>query len=368
MEKEMEDDWWNLQYINTSLPFLFLFYREVQNSIRRCLVLFHITRNLGKVVTMSGGLDVLQMKEEDVLKFLAAGTHLGGTNMDFQMEHYTYKRKSDGVYIINLKKTWEKLLLAARAIVAIENPADVCVISSRNTGQRAVLKFASATGATTFHGRFTPGTFTNQIQAAFREPRLLIVTDPRADHQPLTEASYVNIPTIAMCNTDSPLRYVDIAIPCNNKGHHSVGLMWWMLSREVLRMRGTISREHPWEVMPDLYFYRDPEEIEKEEQAAAEKAVGKDEFQGEWTAPTADFAQPEVADWSEGVAVPSVPIQQFPAGIEGKSFTEAAAPSKAPAAAEGFAEDWSAQPATEDWSAAPTAQATEWGGASADWS
>ncbi|KAA8585618.1 hypothetical protein FQN60_004312, partial [Etheostoma spectabile] len=130
-----------------------------------------ITRNAGKVVTMSGGLDVLQMKEEDVLKFLAAGTHLGGTNLDFQVEQYVYKRKSDGVYIINLKKTWEKLLLAARAIVAIENPADVCVISSRNTGQ---------------------------IQAAFREPRLLIVTDPRADHQPLTEASYVNIPTIAL--------------------------------------------------------------------------------------------------------------------------------------------------------------------------
>ncbi|XP_047602890.1 40S ribosomal protein SA-like [Lutra lutra] len=127
--------------------------------------------------------------------------------------------------------------------------------------------------------------------------------DPRADHQPLTEASYVNLPTIALCNTDSPLHYVDIAIPCNNKGAHSVGLMWWMLAREVLRMRGTISREHPWEVMPDLYFYRDPEEIEKEEQAAAEKAVTKEEFQGEWTAPAPEFTatQPEVADWSEGV-------------------------------------------------------------------
>ncbi|EAW53203.1 hCG1997137, isoform CRA_b [Homo sapiens] len=110
---------------------------------------------------MSRALDVLQMKEEDVLKFLAAGTHLGGTNLDFQMEQYIYKRKSDGIYIINLKRTWEKLLLAARAIVAIENPADVSVISSRNTGQRAMLKFAAATGATPIAGHFTPGTFTS---------------------------------------------------------------------------------------------------------------------------------------------------------------------------------------------------------------
>ncbi|XP_032099819.1 40S ribosomal protein SA-like [Sapajus apella] len=122
--------------------------------------------------------------------------------------------------------------------------------------------------------------------------------------------------------------------------------MWWMLAREVLLMRGTISREHPWKVMPDLYFYRDPEEIEKEEQAAAEKAVTKEEFQGEWTAPAPEFTatQPEVADWSEGVQVPSVPIQQFPT------------------------EDWSTQSATEDWSAAPTAQATEWVGATTEWS
>ena len=131
-----------------------------------------------------------------------------------------------------------------------------------------------------------------------------------------------------VCVTDSPLHCVDIVIPCN-KGAHSAGLMWWMVAREVLRMRGTISREHPWEVMPDLYFYRGPEEIEKEEQAAAEKAVTKEEFQGEWTAPPPEFIakQPEVADWSEGVQVPSVPIQPSP---------------------------------TEGWSAAPTAQATEW--------
>ncbi|MBZ3887973.1 40S ribosomal protein SA [Sciurus carolinensis] len=123
---------------------------------------------------MSRALDVLQMKKEDVLKFFADGTHLGGTNLDFQMEQLIYKRKSGGIYIINLKRIWEKLLLAAHAIVAIKNPADVLVTSSKNTGQRSVLKFAAATGTTPIAGRFTPGTFTNQIQAASQEPHLLI--------------------------------------------------------------------------------------------------------------------------------------------------------------------------------------------------
>ena len=75
-----------------------------------------------------------------------------------------------GVFIINLRRTWEKLLLAARAIAAIENPADISVISARPYGQRAVLKFASATGATAIAGRFTPGTFTNQIQVRDTTP------------------------------------------------------------------------------------------------------------------------------------------------------------------------------------------------------
>jgi small subunit ribosomal protein SAe len=236
---------------------------------------------------MSGGINALSLKQDDVTKFLACNTHIGAANCDYQMEQYTYKRRADGVYIINLKKTWEKLVLAARAIVAIENPADVYVVSSRSYGQRAVLKFASATGATPVAGRFTPGAFTNQIQKAFREPRLLVITDPRVDHQPITEASYVNIPVVAFASTDCAVRLVDIVIPCNNKAPHSIGLMWWMLAREVLRLRGTISRELPWEVMPDLYFYRDAEEQEKEEQSKLAREPKEIELpyggQPEWT-------------------------------------------------------------------------------------
>lgn len=76
-------------------------------------------------------------------------------------------------------------------------------------------------------------------------------------------------------------------------------------------MCGTMSHEHSREVMPDLCFYRDPEQTEKEEQETAEKAVTKEELQGECPTPAPEFtaAQPEVVDWSEGLQVSSAPIQ-----------------------------------------------------------
>lgn len=156
------------------------------------------------------------MKEEDVLKCLAARTHLGGTDFPFQMEMYIYNRKRDGIYIINVKRTWKKLWLAARAIVTIKNPADVSVISSRKTGQGAVLRFAVATGTNPVAGRVTPGAFTKGIQAAFPELALPVATEPRAEHQPLTEMSYVGLPAAAVCNGLSSA-LCGHCHPCNNR-------------------------------------------------------------------------------------------------------------------------------------------------------
>ncbi|XP_010917402.1 small ribosomal subunit protein uS2-like [Elaeis guineensis] len=210
----------------------------------------------------------LSQKELDIQMMLAAEVHLGTKNCDFQMERYVFKRRSDGIFIINLGRTWEKLQLAARVIVAIENPQDIIVQSARPYGQRAVLKFAQYTGAHAIAGRHTPGTFTNQLQTSFSEPRLLILTDPRTDHQPIKESALGNIPTIAFCDTDSPMRYVDIGIPANNKGKLSIGCLYWLLARMVLQMRGTIIPGHKWEVMVDLFFYRDPEEAKEQEEEA----------------------------------------------------------------------------------------------------
>jgi len=251
----------------------------------------------------------LNPTEDDVKKMLVCQVHVGTRNLDAANERYLWKRRSDGVFLIDLRKTWEKLTLAARVIVAIENPADVVLISGRPYGQRAILKFAKYTGATAVTGRFTPGTFTNQIQERFVEPRLLIVSDPRTDHQPIREASYVNVPTIAFAHTDSPLNHVDIAIPGNNKGKHALGLLWYLLAREVLYLRNTpaLTRGQPWDVMVDLFFYREPEDDQKTDEIAAIADAPERTYdatpegaQTEWNQPGAGGA-----DWGEAAAAPA---------------------------------------------------------------
>lgn len=289
----------------------------------------------------------LAMKEEDLKLLLAANAHIGAKNVADQMRRYVWRRRSDGVFLINLGKTWEKLMLAARIIVAIENPEDVLVVSSRTNGARAVFKYAQATGANYIGGRYTPGTLTNQRNIKFVEPRLLICTDAAADHQPILESSYMNLPCIALADTDASTQHVDVAIPCNNKGKVSLALMFWLLSREVLRLRGVISRHDPWSLMMDLFIYREPEEI-------ADKAIEMDEA----VAATAETPAVEAADFN---AAPAKSVTEWGAEEATPAATAGYMPDanwQAPGAAAGApaAQNWQAPAAPQGWeqSTAPT--------------
>ena len=81
---------------------------------------------------------------------------------------------------------------------------------------------------------------TNQNTKKYVEPRLLILTDPRIDYNALLESSYMNIPIIALTNTDNGLSFVDCAIPCNNRSKKSLAMIYWILTREVKILKGEL--------------------------------------------------------------------------------------------------------------------------------
>jgi small subunit ribosomal protein SAe len=239
----------------------------------------------------------LTPKEEDIKMLIIAGCQYGGKKITKQMKKYVYTVRKDGIAIFDVNKIYEKIQVAARIIASVD-PDSVISVSSKEAGQRAVYKFGHFTKTQTVTGRWSPGMLTNQTTKKFVEPRLLIVTDPRTDYNALLESSYVNIPVIAICNTDNMLKYVDCAIPCNNRHPKSVAMIWYLLTKAVLEIKKDTEN---FEKNPSAYYNVEMDKNKKDQKKYKEgEEEGEEEKEGDEENEEGDDNKEEEAGEEEG--------------------------------------------------------------------
>ena len=182
-------------------------------------------------------------------KYLEAGVHIGTKTRHGSMRKYIYKSRGDGLHVLDLKKMDEKIRLAAKMLAAYE-PSKVFVVGSKDNAKAPIAKFCELTGFQSLAGRFTPGKFTNPQREDFAEPEIVVVVDPGVDRQAVRETFSLNVPVIALCDTNNSAKYIDLVIPTNNKGRKAIALMFWLVAREVLKLKGAISSNEEFGAEP----------------------------------------------------------------------------------------------------------------------
>lgn len=169
------------------------------------------------------------------------------------MKRFTYKILPEGFYLLDVGKIDERLRIAAKFLSSF-NPEKMVVVSVRVYGQKPVQMMCKYVGCKPVVGRVIPGTFTNPRLEFYIEPEVVVVTDPRADRQAVVEASRVGVPVVAFADTDNKVDMIDLVIPANNRGRKSLALLYWILTREILRNRNILPPNEDLDVGPEAFM------------------------------------------------------------------------------------------------------------------
>ena len=186
-------------------------------------------------------------------EYLKAGVHIGTKFRTKYMASFIYKVRPDGLSVLNLQKINDRIMVAINFLSQYA-PEDILVVGRRENSWKAIRVFSEATGIRGIVGRYPPGMLTNIALEEFTEAKILLVTDPWPDKNAVTDAVRVGVPVVALCDTNNESNFIDLVIPCNNKGKKSLGLFFYILAREYLKKRGTIKTDKEFKYKLDDFI------------------------------------------------------------------------------------------------------------------
>jgi len=172
-------------------------------------------------------------------KILSTGIRVGTQVKTKFMIPFITKASPEGLYMLDLDITLEKIKTAAKFINRLGTD-NLIVCSGRQYAETPIEKFCEMLGAKQLLGRFMPGTLTNPSLPYYIEPKLVFISDPQVDEQAIIEATNAGIPIIGIANTDNLTSNLDVIIPANNRGRKALATVYWLLVRQILIEKGEL--------------------------------------------------------------------------------------------------------------------------------
>jgi small subunit ribosomal protein S2 len=172
-----------------------------------------------------------------ITDYIACSVHLGTKVITPDMRKFVYKRRADGLAVLNTNLIDDKLREAVKFLNEF-SAEDIFIACKREAGWPAVEKFSEVTGIRCFCKKYPAGIITNIRLDTFFEAKLVIVCDPWVDKNALNDALTLNLPVIGICDTNNYAQGIKQIIPANNKSRKSIGIVLFILAREYLKSQG----------------------------------------------------------------------------------------------------------------------------------
>jgi len=175
--------------------------------------------------------------------YVKAGCYIGTKVITPDMRKFVYRRRADGIAIINTNIIDQKIGEAAGELAKYK-PNEWVLVCKREAGWRAVKLFSELTGVRVFTKKYPAGIITNTCLPDFFETDMIFVCDPWLDKNAMNDALNVKRRIFAICDTNNLSREANVIIPANNKSNKSLGVIWYILAREYMKSQG-ISKKLP---------------------------------------------------------------------------------------------------------------------------